>query len=76
MVASSERGPPVRALAVRPLRGPGRLTCLWQVSPERYRITFDEWVRLDLSYIDHWSLRLDFELILRTFGVVLRGTGE
>jgi len=33
-------------------------------------------VRLDLSYIDHWSLRLDFELILRTFGVVLRGTGE
>ena len=50
-----------------------RLTCLWQVSPERYRISFDEWMWLDLSYIDHWSLRLDF---LRTFGVVLRGTGE
>jgi lipopolysaccharide/colanic/teichoic acid biosynthesis glycosyltransferase len=60
-----------RRFAVRP-----GLTCLWQVSPDRYRISFDEWMRLDLSYIDHWTLRLDFELILGTFGVVLRGTGE
>jgi lipopolysaccharide/colanic/teichoic acid biosynthesis glycosyltransferase len=60
-----------RRFAVRP-----GLTCLWQVSPDRYRISFDEWTRLDLSYIDHWTLRLDFELILGTFGVVLRGTGE
>ena len=60
-----------RRFAVRP-----GLTCVWQVSPERYRISFDDWIRLDLSYIDHWTLRLDFELILLTFGVVLRGTGQ
>jgi lipopolysaccharide/colanic/teichoic acid biosynthesis glycosyltransferase len=60
-----------RRFAVRP-----GLTCLWQVSPDRYRASFDDWVRLDLDYIDHWTLRLDFELIARTFGAVLRGTGE
>jgi lipopolysaccharide/colanic/teichoic acid biosynthesis glycosyltransferase len=60
-----------RRLSVRP-----GLTCLWQVSPDRYRISFDDWMRLDLSYIDRWTLRLDLELILLTFGVVLRGTGE
>jgi lipopolysaccharide/colanic/teichoic acid biosynthesis glycosyltransferase len=60
-----------RRFAVRP-----GLTCVWQVSPERYQISFDDWIRLDLSYIDHWTLRLDFELILLTFGVVLRGTGQ
>jgi lipopolysaccharide/colanic/teichoic acid biosynthesis glycosyltransferase len=60
-----------RRFAVRP-----GLTCLWQVSPDRYRISFDEWMRLDLSYIDHWTLRLDFELILGTFAVVLKGTGQ
>jgi lipopolysaccharide/colanic/teichoic acid biosynthesis glycosyltransferase len=60
-----------RRFAVRP-----GLTCLWQVSPDRYRISFDGWMRLDLSYIDHWNLSLDFELIVRTIDVVLRGTGE
>jgi exopolysaccharide biosynthesis polyprenyl glycosylphosphotransferase len=58
-------------LAVRP-----GLTCLWQVSPGRYRMAFDDWVRLDLQYVDQWSLRLDVRLILRTFWVVLAGTGE
>jgi len=60
-----------RRFAVRP-----GLTCFWQVSPRRYHLSFDEWMRLDLKYIDNWSLRLDLELILRTFRVVLRGTGE
>jgi lipopolysaccharide/colanic/teichoic acid biosynthesis glycosyltransferase len=52
------------------------LTCFWQVSPQRYQISFEEWMRLDLSYVDQWSLRLDFILILRTFAVVLGGTGK
>jgi lipopolysaccharide/colanic/teichoic acid biosynthesis glycosyltransferase len=60
-----------RRFAVRP-----GLTCYWQVSPRRYRVSFDEWMRLDLKYIDDWSLRLDAGLILRTFRVVLGGTGE
>ena len=60
-----------RRFAVKP-----GLTCLWQVSPRRYQISFDEWMKLDLKYVDDWSLRLDLDLILRTFGVVLGGTGE
>ena len=36
---------------------------------------FREWVRLDLQYIDNWSLWLDFKIILRTIPVVLMGRG-
>jgi len=46
------------------------------VSPDRYQVSFDEWMQLDLRYVDEWNLRLDVELILRTFRVVLGGTGE
>ncbi len=60
-----------RRFAVRP-----GLTCFWQVAHGRYRISFDEWIRLDLKYIDQWTLLVDLGLIFRTFGVVLRGTGE
>jgi lipopolysaccharide/colanic/teichoic acid biosynthesis glycosyltransferase len=60
-----------RRFAVRP-----GLTCLWQTSPGRYRIPFDEWMRLDLKYIEQWSLALDLLLILRTVRVVVTGTGE
>jgi lipopolysaccharide/colanic/teichoic acid biosynthesis glycosyltransferase len=60
-----------RRFAVRP-----GLTCYWQVSPRRYQISFDDWMRLDLKYVDGWSLGLDLSLVLRTFGVVASGTGE
>jgi lipopolysaccharide/colanic/teichoic acid biosynthesis glycosyltransferase len=60
-----------RRFAVRP-----GLTCFWQVSPDRYEASFDEWMRVDLKYVDEWNLRLDVELILRTFRVVLGGTGQ
>jgi len=60
-----------RRFAVRP-----GLTCFWQVSPTRYQISFDDWMRLDLKYVEGWSLRLDAGLILRTFRVVLAGTGQ
>jgi exopolysaccharide biosynthesis polyprenyl glycosylphosphotransferase len=50
------------------------LTCLWQISG-RSTLSFDEWLRLDLWYIDHWSLTLDLKLILRTVPAVIRGTG-
>ncbi len=60
-----------RRFAVRP-----GLTCYWQVSPSRYQMSFDDWMRLDLKYVEDWSLGLDFNLIFRTFGVVAAGTGE
>ena len=50
------------------------ITCIWQVSG-RNNIDFDTWMRLDLEYIDNWSLSLDVRLLLRTVPVVLLGTG-
>jgi exopolysaccharide biosynthesis polyprenyl glycosylphosphotransferase len=50
------------------------LTCLWQVSG-RNQIGFDQWMALDLQYIDQWSLWLDFTILLKTVPVVLTGRG-
>jgi len=50
------------------------LTCLWQVNG-RSELTFDEWMRLDLEYIDNWSLWLDVKIALKTIPAVLLGRG-
>lgn len=50
------------------------ITCLWQVSG-RSRLGFDEWMRLDLAYIDNWSLALDLKILLRTVPAVLLARG-
>ena len=41
------------------------LTCLWQVSGRNEVKSFDDWVKLDLEYIDNWSLWLDFKILRR-----------
>jgi exopolysaccharide biosynthesis polyprenyl glycosylphosphotransferase len=46
------------------------LTCLWQVSG-RSVLSFDEWVSLDLQYIDNWSLGLDIRILVKTIPAVL-----
>jgi lipopolysaccharide/colanic/teichoic acid biosynthesis glycosyltransferase len=51
------------------------MTCLWQVNGRNMISDFDEWVKLDLEYIDNWSLWLDFKILYRTVLVVLMGTG-
>ena len=51
------------------------LTCLWQVSGRNEVKSFDQWVRLDLEYIDNWSLWLDVQILIRTIPVVLTGVG-
>jgi len=58
-----------RRLSMRP-----GLTCLWQVSG-RNKVDFEEWMRLDLRYIDNWSPWLDLKILLRTIPVVLGGSG-
>jgi exopolysaccharide biosynthesis polyprenyl glycosylphosphotransferase len=58
-----------RRLSVRP-----GLTCIWQVSG-RNQISFEDWMYLDMRYIDHWTLLGDFQLIFRTVPVVLTGRG-
>jgi exopolysaccharide biosynthesis polyprenyl glycosylphosphotransferase len=50
------------------------LTCLWQVSG-RNHLSFDAWMKLDLDYIDNWSLTLDFKILFKTVWVVLTGYG-
>ena len=50
------------------------ITCIWQISG-RNRIGFDQWMKLDLQYIDHWSLWLDFKILVRTVPVVVTGVG-
>jgi lipopolysaccharide/colanic/teichoic acid biosynthesis glycosyltransferase len=50
------------------------LTGLWQVSG-RSGVDFDEWMRLDLDYIDRWTLLLDLHIVVRTFPAVLLGRG-
>lgn len=61
----------LRRLSMRP-----GITCIWQISPNRNEITFDEWMKLDLQYIDSWSLKIDFLLILKTIQAVVRGSGQ
>lgn len=51
------------------------LTCLWQVSGRNEVRDFDDWVRMDLEYIDNWTLGLDLIILLRTLPVVLMGKG-
>jgi exopolysaccharide biosynthesis polyprenyl glycosylphosphotransferase len=59
-----------RRLSVKP-----GLTCLWQISGRNKITDFRDWVRLDLEYIDNWSLWLDLKILLRTIPAVLIGTG-
>jgi exopolysaccharide biosynthesis polyprenyl glycosylphosphotransferase len=58
-----------RRLAMKP-----GITCLWQVSG-RNDIDFEEWMALDVQYIDQWSLALDVRLLLQTPMAVVRGKG-
>lgn len=51
------------------------LTCLWQISGRNKIQKFDDWVRLDLQYIDNWSIWLDLKILFLTVPVVLFGWG-
>jgi lipopolysaccharide/colanic/teichoic acid biosynthesis glycosyltransferase len=59
----------LQRLAVKP-----GMTGLWQVSG-RSNLSWSEGVRLDLSYVDNWSIGLDIVILTRTMGAVVRGTG-
>jgi lipopolysaccharide/colanic/teichoic acid biosynthesis glycosyltransferase len=60
-----------RRLSMRP-----GLTCTWQVSGRNSVKKFEDWVKMDLEYIDNWSLGRDFLLLLKTIPVVLSGKGQ
>jgi lipopolysaccharide/colanic/teichoic acid biosynthesis glycosyltransferase len=63
------RGPLRRRLAMKP-----GITGLWQVSG-RSNVTFEEWMKLDLKYVDTWSLLLDAKILARTIPAVVFGSG-
>jgi exopolysaccharide biosynthesis polyprenyl glycosylphosphotransferase len=59
-----------RRLSVKP-----GITCLWQISGRNEVQDFQTWVKLDLEYIDNWSIWLDLRILLRTIPAVLLGHG-
>jgi exopolysaccharide biosynthesis polyprenyl glycosylphosphotransferase len=59
----------------RKLSVKGGLTCLWQVSGRNDITDVDEWMRLDLEYIDNWSLWLDVKLLFQTVKVLIKPRG-
>ncbi|MDP0490137.1 MAG: sugar transferase [Verrucomicrobiota bacterium JB023] len=59
-----------RRLSVKP-----GITCEWQAGGRNSITNFDEWVKMDLDYIDNWSLWLDVKLLLKTIPAVLFGSG-
>jgi exopolysaccharide biosynthesis polyprenyl glycosylphosphotransferase len=58
-----------RRFSVRP-----GITCLWQVNG-RSSLPFEQWMELDLKYVQQWSLWLDFEILARTIPAVFKGSG-
>jgi lipopolysaccharide/colanic/teichoic acid biosynthesis glycosyltransferase len=59
-----------RRLSVKP-----GLTCLWQVNGRNKISNFNDWAKLDLQYIDNWSIWLDIKILLKTIPIVLFGRG-
>ena len=59
----------LRRLSMKP-----GITCIWQVSG-RNNIQFDEWMKMDMEYIDNWSLKLDIIILLKTIRTILRFEG-
>jgi lipopolysaccharide/colanic/teichoic acid biosynthesis glycosyltransferase len=51
------------------------ITCVWQISGRSEITSFDEWVKLDLEYIDGWSLWLDLKILLKTLPAVFLKRG-
>lgn len=60
-----------RRLSMRP-----GLTCLWQVSGRNKISSFDDWVKMDLQYIDNWSLWQDFKILARTIPAIVSASGR
>ncbi len=64
-----DRGLQRKRFSVRP-----GITCLWQISG-RSDLSFDDWLKLDIKYIDNWSFWLDLKILIMTIPTVLKGSG-
>lgn len=61
----------LRRLSVKP-----GITCTWQIIPNRNDINFENWMKLDLQYIDGWSLKKDMVLFFKTIKTFFNATGH
>jgi exopolysaccharide biosynthesis polyprenyl glycosylphosphotransferase len=61
----------LRRLSMKP-----GITCTWQIKPNRNDISFDDWMKMDLQYIDNWSNKLDLILFFKTIKTMLKGSGS
>ncbi len=61
----------LRRLSVKP-----GITCTWQVIPNRNDVKFEKWMRMDLNYIDNWSLLKDFQLVFKTIRTIFLAGGH
>jgi exopolysaccharide biosynthesis polyprenyl glycosylphosphotransferase len=68
-VALFDKGMQRKRFSVRP-----GITCIWQISG-RSDLDFDDWLKLDLQYIEKWTFWLDIQILLKTIPVVFRGSG-
>jgi lipopolysaccharide/colanic/teichoic acid biosynthesis glycosyltransferase len=60
----------IRRLSVKP-----GITCTWQIVPNRNSVVYEQWMKLDLAYIDNWSPKLDLKLFFQTIKTVFTGSG-
>ncbi|MBN2349199.1 MAG: sugar transferase [Bacteroidales bacterium] len=60
----------LRRLSVKP-----GITCTWQIIPNRNEVLFDKWMKLDIQYIENWSLKKDLLLFFKTIKTIFWGTG-
>jgi exopolysaccharide biosynthesis polyprenyl glycosylphosphotransferase len=61
----------LRRLSVKP-----GMSCTWQVLHNRNEVSFDKWMKLDLQYIDNWSILTDIKLMFRTLSTIIKATGS
>jgi len=61
----------LRRLSMKP-----GITCTWQIKPNRNEISFEDWMKMDLQYIDNWSNKLDLMLFLKTIKTMIKGGGS
>lgn len=60
---------------IRLLVTPG-ITCIWQTTPDRNSISFDDWVRMDIDYVMNRTVWMDIKIVFRTIYVMVCGEGE
>jgi lipopolysaccharide/colanic/teichoic acid biosynthesis glycosyltransferase/ActR/RegA family two-component response regulator len=60
---------------LRLLAKPG-ISCLWQIQKNRNKIKFDEWMQLDMDYINNWSMYQDIKIFFKTFSTMIYGRGQ